>query len=334
MAKPPKRTSPPPPSDTSSTPPRTSSGESDAREGHPVTRGVRLSDGEPESDLQFSTTSPIAISHHQPLVVTDMPGSESFVPPAGMVSWPRNQLDQLIQISDSGLFMSKEQKMYADVEHAGIGRVELNENGEYQIHFPFAPETPGPILNKIPDKAQWRFAEHRPVPQAGGSNPSTPDVDARVILITPAAVKKIPEANELGIRWHKLRSYVDLINEGTVQVGKGENGDYQATTPQEWTPSGPVLERIGVTRFWTRKSANPRSPEQHQSPGHSLSFENFGPGPAKRPRTDENSAASSGITPYSWAAWGKIVKPEAVESVQIAQLHYQVVPQGRFPSRA
>jgi hypothetical protein len=27
-----------------------------------------------------------------------------------------------------------------------------------------------------------------------------------------------------------------------------------------------------------------------------------------------------------WAAWGKIVKPEAVESIQIAQLHYQIVP--------
>lgn len=318
MAKPPKKTSPPPPSDTSSTPPRISSGENDARGGHPVPLGVRLSAGEPEPELQLSTTSPSVISQHQPLVVSVMPGRESFAPPADMVSWPRDQLDQLIQIGDSGLFMSKEQKMYADIERAGIGRVELNANGGYQVHFPFAPDKLGPILKKISDKAQWQFVEHWPAPQAGGSNTGSLDVDARVTLINPAAVKKIPETNELGIRWHKLRSHFDLINEGTVQVAKGENGDYQATTPQEWTPSGPVLERIGITRFWKRRSASSKSPD-------------VGPGPVKRFRTEESSAASSDINPYLWAAWGKIVKPEAVESIQIAQLHYQIVPQGRFP---
>ncbi|VVO59135.1 hypothetical protein [Pseudomonas fluorescens] len=330
MAKPPKKVPTPPPPDTSLTQPKTSSGEDAIKGDHHTHPRLNLSDGEPDSNLHVFTTAPNAIPHQQPLVVTDMPVSAPFTPPGDLVSWPRDQIDQLIQIGDSGLFMSNEQKLYADIENAGIGRVELNANGDYQVHFPFAPDHPGPILKKIPGKAQWRFAEHWPAPQAEGSNTSTPDLDARVALINPTAVKKIPEANDFGIRWHNLRSYVDLINEGTVQVGKDENGDYQATTPQEWTPSGPVLERIGVTRFWKRKSASSRSQEQQQTPEHSLSSEDVGPGPAKRIRTEESSAVSSDINPYLWAAWGKIVKPEAVESVQIAQLHYQVVPQGRF----
>lgn len=266
-----------------------------------------------------------------------MPATAPLTSHANLVSWPREQVDKLIQISDSGLFMSKEQKMYADVERAGIGRVELNADGAYQVHFPFAPDFPGPVLKKIEGKALWQIAAPWTGPQARDLNINDTANPAAVTLINSTAVKKIPAADDLGIRWHNLRSYVDLIGEGTVLVGKSENGDYQATSPQEWTPSGPVLERIGVTQYWKRKSATSRPLKKMDAPEHASSSEDFEPGPAKRSRTEESgdtsndTPMSSGLNPYIWASWGKIVKPEAVESVQIGQLHYQVVAQGKFP---
>lgn len=331
MAKPPKKVTNAHLADSSSTPPRTSSAEDVVRGDRPVQPGVRLPAGEPEPDLRISTNPPSDTPHHQAVVVTEIPVRETITRPADLVSWPREQIDQLIQIGDSGLFMSKEQKMYADVENAGLGRVELNAKGHYQVHFPFAPDYPGPSLRKIKDKAQWRFVEPWPALQAGGSNTQIPANDIPVTLIHPVAVKKIPPANNLGIRWHNLRSYVELINEGTVLVGKGANGDYQATTPQEGTPSGPVLERIGETRFWRRKPVSSRPAEKRKTP------EDAEHGPIKRSRTDESPDASthapitSDLNPYAWASWGTLVKPEQVESVQIDQLHYQIVPQGQFP---
>ena len=338
MAKPPKKVTSTHAADSSSTPPRTSSREDVLRGDQPVQPGVRLPTGEPEPDSRISTNpTRDTPHHHQPVVVTEMPGGETITRLANLVSWPRDQIDQLIRIGDSGLFMSKAQKMYADVENAGLGRVELNSKGDYQVHFPFAPDYPGPVLKKIAGKAQWQFIEPWAAPQAGGSNTNIPATDAPVIFINPAAVKKLPAANELGIRWHNLRSYVDLINEGTVLVGKGANGDYQATIPQEWTPSGPAVERIGVTRFWRRKSTSSSSVEKLNISEHSSSSEDSGPGPAKRYRTDEsrdksaNISITSDFNPYLWASWGTIAKPETVESVQIGQLHYQIVPHGQLP---
>ena len=338
MAKPPRKVTNAHPTDSSSIPPRTSQGEEVVvRSDRPVQPDLRLPVGEPEPDLRISTNTPSDTPHRQPVVVTEMPGRETITRPADLVSWPRDQIDQLIQIGDSGLYMSKAREMYADVENAGLGRVELNAKGHYQVHFPFAPDYPGPVLKKIPSKAQWQFLEPWSAPQAGGSNTNISVVDAPLIPLKPAASQKLPAADTLGIRWYNQKSYVDVIDEGTVLVVQGVNGDYQATTSRELTPSGPALERIGVTQLWKRKSASARAAHKLNIPEQSSSSEYSGAGPAKRSRTDEsldasaNTPVTSDFNPYLWASWGTIAKPEAVESVQVGQLHYQIVPQGRFP---
>jgi hypothetical protein len=66
-----------------------------------------------------------------------MPGRTAgpFVQHENLVSWPLERIDQLIQVGDTGLFMNKEQRLYANLEKAGIGRVEPNANGDYQVYF-------------------------------------------------------------------------------------------------------------------------------------------------------------------------------------------------------
>ncbi|MCP1519386.1 hypothetical protein J2Y74_003696 [Pseudomonas migulae] len=300
--------------------------------------------GEPTAEIPASSTPSGDTPHQQPVVVTNMPSRTSapLVQPANLVSWPREQVDQLIRIGDTGLFMSKEQALYADIEKAGIGRVEPNANGNYQVHFPFAPDPAGPALRKVEGKPLWQVLPSAPDPQAGISNVTAPAVVAPVQIIkNPVVIKKLPAANELGIRWHNLRSYVDLIYEGTVQVARNANGDYQATFGQEWTPSGPVLERIELTPFWRRKTQT-AAVAQSNNPLP-------GPAPSKRPRLEENqaqpdaSALAESVTlypthpantnPYLWISWGKVNKPVANESIQIGELHYQTVPEGNRAQR-
>ncbi|MHC8343128.1 hypothetical protein [Pseudomonas sp. RT6P73] len=249
--------------------------------------------------------------------------------------------------------MSKEQALYADIEKAGIGRVETNANGDYRVHFPFAPEHPDPVLRKVKDKPLWQPLPSTPDLRAWVSSVTAPAIVAPVHIIkNPVVINKLPAANELGIRWHNLRSYVDLIFEGTVQVGKNTNGDYQATFGQEWTPSGPVLERIELTPFWRRKTPTAAVTETDNLSVHQPSSvnEQAEPGPSKRQRLEENeeqtgaSAPAEQIitlypthpanaNPYLWISWGKVNKPVANEFIQIGELHYQTVPEGNTAPR-
>ncbi|EJM12617.1 hypothetical protein PMI21_04664 [Pseudomonas sp. GM18] len=351
MAKPPKKVSSPNTPGPSSTPPRPIPGD-DVVGVNPSGRpAVAVPGGESTTDIHASNALP-GTPDQQPVVVTNMPVRTSgpFVQSENMVSWPRERVDQLIRIGDTGLFMSKENTLYADIERAGIGRVEPNVNGDYRVHFPFAPEHPGPVLRKVEGRPLWRVLPSTPDPRAGVSNVTAPAIVAPVHIIkNPVVIRKLPAANEHGIRWYNLRSYVDLLDEGSVQVARNANGDYQATFGQEWAPSGPVLERIELTQFWRRKLQTVAVTESNNPlPAHqqSSAVEEAGPGPSKRQRLEENeeqtgaSASTEQIislypthpaneNPYLWVSWGKVNKPLANQSIQIGELHYQTVPDGK-----
>ncbi|MFJ7283144.1 hypothetical protein [Pseudomonas sp. NPDC099000] len=346
MAKPPRKVSSPNTLGTSSTLPRPSPEDDVARVGSSGRADTPVRGGENPTDTRAPNTLPGDTSQQPPVVVTNMPGHTAgpFVQPENLVSWPREQVDQLIRVADTGLFMSKEQRLYADLENAGIGSVEPNANGDYRVYFPFAPDHAGPVLRKVEGKPLWAVLPSAPDVRAGGSHATATTVAAPVHLIkNPLVVKKLPAANKLGIRWHNLRSYVDLLDEGIVQVARNANGDYQATFGQEWTPSGPLLERIGLTQFWRRKPQT-QTTDQRTARQQSSVVEEAGAGPSKRQRLEGNEEQPDTTgpaqqiiplypthpineNPYLWVSWGKVNKPLANESIQIGELHYQTVPE-------
>ncbi|MHC8391120.1 hypothetical protein ACYZTM_24445 [Pseudomonas sp. MDT2-39-1] len=339
MARPPKRTSTSNTPDTSATPPRSSSGDNRVRGGRP------LGDGGPVSDTNVSSTSPDIVSR-QPIVITDMPvnAASAAETATNMISWPRNQVDQLFRIDETGLFMSSRQQLYADIGPEGIFLIRANAKGDYQVPFPFAPGQAGPILRKIPGQPQWRIVREGRVPMAiAPTRPETLEIIPRHLA------DKLSKPDTDGIRYDKLnRTYVDLADGGTVMIRKNAGGDYQATSAIELIPSGPVLESIEGMTLWQRKAPITAAlGESPQMAGHQLlpDAEDAGPGPSKRPRQDENvdayhaeaganhNASTLNRNPYLWASWGKTTKPESVESVQIGQLHYHIVPKGPLADR-
>ena len=342
MAKPPKKIPNPNTPGTSSSSTRLSSEDDVPRVG-PSGRNDTPVQGELTPLVPASNTLPDDTSQHQPVVVTHMPARtpHPFLQPENRVSWPLEQVDQLIRIGDTGLFMSKEQRLYAHIEYAGIGRVEPNANGDYQVYFPFAPDHAGPVLKKVEGKPLWSIFPSTPDEQKVGSRVTASTFAVPVHLINnPLVIRKLPAADGLGIRWHNLRSYVDLLDEGIVQVVRNANGDYQATFGQEWTPSGPVLERVGLTRFWRRKAPT-QTTDQLTARQPSSTVEEAGP--SKRQRLEEHEqqpgprgpeqqviplypAHPTNENPYLWASWGKVNKPHSTESIQIGELHYETVP--------
>ncbi|WP_238541238.1 hypothetical protein [Pseudomonas sp. GM18] len=262
---------------------------------------------------------------------------------ANMIFWPRNQVDQLFKIDETGLFMSHRQQLYADIGE-GIFLIRANAKGDYQVPFPFAPDQPGPILRKIPGQPQWRIVREGLVPTV-----SAPTRLETLEIIPRHLADKLTKPDANGIRYDKLkRTYVDLAEEGTVMVRKNADGDYQTSSASELSPSGPVLESIEGMTLWQRKAPRTRdSGDSAQMSGHQPlpEAEDSGPGPSKRPRLDDNVDASDAVAgthhnpatlnrnPYLWASWGKITKPDSVESVQIGQLHYHIVPKGPLADR-
>ncbi|MHC8318826.1 hypothetical protein [Pseudomonas sp. LB3P31] len=265
----------------------------------------------------------------QPVVVTDMPsgGTQPSFTLDAMVSWPREQVDQLIRVGDTGLFMSKDGELYADMGNAGIARAQPDGQGNYQVHLRGATSEAGPTLRKVEGRPAWQILQPVMTMPAGPSSTATSTNTLPVKLVNPQVAQRLPAANEAGIRWHNLRSYVELKDEGMVQIVRNTDGEYQVTHGQEWEPSGPVLERVGHTTQWQRKVADTDG------------------APAKRPRLEGNdepanpdargddsfslsSSHPASENPYLWVSWGKVDEPVAVDSIPIGGLHYRTVPTG------
>ena len=291
----------------------------------------------PTTDV--STLSP-ETGLHQPIIVINMPpsGIGAVEAPSHPLSWPPHQIDQLFRIGDTGLFMSAEQKLYADRGNNELLRVEPNAQGVYQVPSPSAL-WPGPTLVKIPGEPRWRYERQGPDSSLEGHPVSMQRSGAAtrhtLAAIAPTLAEKLTRPDANGLRYDKLkRSYVDVVEEGTVLARKNANGEYQATTASELTPSGPVLENIEGLTLWQRKPLSVESTARPQAP------EDTGPGPGKRPRLNKEVepagpeanidpvTSTTNPTPYLWASWGKTTKPDTVESIQIGQLHYPIVPRG------
>ncbi|MCK1791224.1 hypothetical protein [Pseudomonas violetae] len=323
MAKPPIKPTVSPQPSTSNTPHRTPLPGDTIGGTNPGRPGSPPRDGSPKPGS--SGTGIPGDTTRQPVVVTDMPSGSTrpSVTLGAMITWPREQVDQLLRIGETGLFMSKDQELYADMGRVGIGRVEPDANGNYQVHLSQAPGRSGTTLRKVEDRPTWQIVPALAFPAGSTSATDRPPVR----LVNPQVAQRLPAANESGIRWHNLRSYVDLINEGVVQVARNPQGVYQATHGQEWAPSGPLLERIAQTPLWQRKAVD-TDVIPDKRPRLEGADQTAAPGKPVEMDFSLSTSHPASTNPYLWVSWGKIEKPVATTSIQIEELHYQVFPDG------
>lgn len=141
-------------------------------------------------------------------------------------------------------------------------------------------------------------------------------------LLAPASASKLPAPNAQGFRMAGKRRYVDVEGEGTVQIGLGPSGNYQARLSNELIPSGPQLQknegRNTWSRFWvvTGDGDSRLVITRHSKP----SDEQSGAG-----------AAALDLTPAIWKNWGSQTKIDSPDFIEVAGRHYPLVPRGSVP---
>ncbi|MGY2342131.1 hypothetical protein ACW9HW_23155 [Pseudomonas sp. SDO5532_S415] len=171
----------------------------------------------------------------------------------------------------------------------------------------------------------------------------SPAVATSDITFLPSAlIPKLPAPGDDGLRYGQLRSkYAEIENEGVTLVRLRDDGEYQASSASELTPTGPLLERIAGTAYWRRKNTDnpdrPAGPPPDEQPG---------PSTRSRPRPAEGGGniieanpmlaelIARPIAPLDLSVgllqnWGKTTQPQSVESLEINGLHYRIVPEGR-----
>ena len=182
-----------------------------------------------------------------------------------MITWPVAQLDQLRPIgNNSGLFESPDARLYANLGAEGYFQVRRNADNSYQVPLPFAPDLPGPMLEKLDGQPIWRIIPPNWLLQpavessirAGNRQPSPP----MPVFIKPQAAHALSAADDGGIRHDKLKkTYVELP-EGIAMVFRHANGKHQLTSARELHPSGPFVERTVGSLQWRLIPDFPETP--------------------------------------------------------------------------
>lgn len=177
----------------------------------------------------------------------------------------------------------------------------------------------------------------------------SPAVATSDINFLPSAlIPRLSAPHSDGLR-HGQRNtmYAEIENEGVTLVRHRDDGEYQASSASELTPTGPLLERIAGTAYWRRKNtdAADRTPRTTDPQPGSSTDEQPGPSTRKRPRPNEADGSLAAAHPLLvdlltqptspldlssalWRNWGSSTKPGSVEALEINGLHYRVVPEG------
>lgn len=290
------------------------------------------------------------------VLVSDLPASRPLSPNAALrsLTWPAERLHLLIPLDiDSGLFISADGRIYAAVENEGHLQVERQPDGRYQIPFDFSPGIPGPFVNKIRDQPLWRY--EIPAWLMEDSGRRTPLTASPAVMTghTPtylashlAARLSLATDSPDAIRYDRNRkTYVDTA-EGTVMVGKNDDGAYQQTSATDRKPSGAFLERIPGTPYWRPKTpqTSTRQDNTQQGRRRPATPSDPAPGTGKRSfmgddadsKSDAQALARSlisssvgafDLSPGAWRDWGRTTPWPLATHIEIDNLYYQVVTQ-------
>jgi hypothetical protein len=159
-----------------------------------------------------------------------------------------------------------------------------------------------------------------------------------------------------GLRTAGAYTYVDLVDGGTVQIGKDAQNRYRARLPNEPSPSGPLLERVEGTLQWRPVVAGhtggatsqlivthlprpddglapppakrPHMTQEAEAPGEAET--QSGASGSGRPHTESGApSASRGAAPNApWSDWGIPSQHASAEDIAIAGIRYKTVPRG------
>lgn len=169
------------------------------------------------------------------------------------------------------------------------------------------------------------------------------DADAATLL---TSVDSSPD----GIRYDKhKKTYVDMEG-GTVMVRRNADGSFQHTHAGESSPTGDLIERIPGSKLWrwvepTATTSRGPEPEVVLPPAETADTM---PGPSKRPRLDPALDVSSDtdalmqtlfsrradaldLSSGQWRNWGKAIRPETGDSIEIDGAYYPIVSRAGQP---
>lgn len=270
------------------------------------------------------------------------------------ITWPADKT-HLLRATDRGLFLSPEGGMYAHVAGEGYLQVVHQPDGRYQVFWPQALGEPGPFLKQIDGQPLWRpdaasqtsnsAAIKRPtaVETAPDLKPLRPLSSQQVALLTSA------HDSVEGLRYDKRgATYLDMDDGTTFLARRLPDGDYQQISAHERYSLGARVEPVPGTKRWRVKTLEPSpalgTPQRAQD---SLALIDKLPGPSKRPRLPEESGQRDTLpltehrlgaqpTVHAWSTedwrnWGKTVKPQWQDCVEIDGQHYVIVPQRVLP---
>ncbi|MHC8318824.1 hypothetical protein [Pseudomonas sp. LB3P31] len=223
------------------------------------TPGTTASKGTPDNN---SPVDPVVVVTDHPVVARstpELPEDTRLFDPA---------MDgELTFAGKPGILRSTTGTLFARLEHIGDVAIQINSNGQYEISTATQHRM---VLEQIEDKPLWRRKISRPdslsrgEPVSGSDQPLPLD---RLFIPIPSA-KRLTAPDVDGFRRDiHGRRYVYLENSRTVMVVPIDGGKFQATLASVLTPTGPILERVGLTAVWR--------------------IEQDGPGPSKRPRIEE-----------------------------------------------
>ncbi|RKS12729.1 hypothetical protein BJ917_5970 [Pseudomonas sp. WPR_5_2] len=226
------------------------------------------------------------------------------------------------------------------------------EDGRTPWHHLPDPNIPGPAIdlpgNQRPEGQSDNSPQGPSIVVVDISTPgplviSPSGITSDINFLPSALISRLPAPLTDGLR-HGQRNtmYAEIENEGVTLVRRRDDGEYQASSANELTATGPVLERIAGTVFWRRKTTDApgRNPQSSSS-----TDEQPGPSTNKRPRLDEDDsdlaqahpllsdlltqpASPIDLSSALWKNWGSSTKPQSANSIEIEGLHYRVVPQG------
>lgn len=219
-----------------------------------------------------------------------------------------------------------------------------------------------------PDTVPWRPADtpghesgldHRLAKGAQPPEVHTPAIsitdlppDTHISLITgdppisryhlaPRVADRLPEP-EAGNGFRSIgsgRKYVDLVDGGTVPLGRDSEGHFRARFLTELIPSGPRLERVGNTLKWrwlAPDNVTIGDSELIVSRRPLPADQSSQPDASKRPRlTDEDTTppATRIADPDAepWTRWGIAPQQASPEDVSIAGVRYKTLPRSGTP---
>ncbi|TMU71559.1 hypothetical protein FGA82_26195 [Pseudomonas fluorescens] len=185
-------------------------------------------------------------------------------------------------------------------------------------------------LSRAAEWVRQHSIEVQPSAHAGTSMSEAPPQP--VFINTESASQlKLQVSTAEGFRYDKhKKAYVEMHG-GMVMVGKTLDG-WRQTHAGESTPTGERVEQIPGTRLWRELDATQQGPHSVTDPG-------------RRPGLDEHAYAAINastlveqlfsrqnvaldLSAGQWKNWGKTIKPDSGESIEIDGQHYPIIAQG------